>query len=212
MTAPQFEPDDGWVPADQRFFGVDRRTIAPTLAVFALVFVMSVVLPVVNTLSPYRDIVKAGDVVQLAGNVSFVPEPGWSISRGVRAGSAPMSGAYPDTATVRNEAMKFTVNTAPFRGDADKLLDQIEVTSGALRSGRGVQVMSAHTPIVTAEGHRGALARVIGPNTSGVIAAFVFGDRGVQAVATGPPDIGPESMATVYRMIQSISPSGKATR
>ena len=50
-SAPRFEPDECWVPADARFFGVDRRTIAPTLAVFALAVVMSVVLPVVNIIS-----------------------------------------------------------------------------------------------------------------------------------------------------------------
>ena len=34
----------------------------PTLAVFALAIVMSVVLPIVNAQVPYHDIVKAGDV------------------------------------------------------------------------------------------------------------------------------------------------------
>ena len=62
VEAPRFEPDAGWVPADERLFGVDRRTIAPTLAVFALAIVMSVVLPVINAKVPYDDIVKAGDV------------------------------------------------------------------------------------------------------------------------------------------------------
>jgi len=46
-SAPRFEPDERWVPADTRFFGPDRRTIAPTLAVFALSVVTSVVLPVI---------------------------------------------------------------------------------------------------------------------------------------------------------------------
>ena len=49
---PRFEPDQGWVPADERLVGVDRRTIAPTLAVFALVIVMSVVLPVIKAMVP----------------------------------------------------------------------------------------------------------------------------------------------------------------
>ena len=61
-SAPQFEPDEGWVPADERRFGLDRRTLRPTLAVFGLVFVMSVILPVVNATVPYHDIVRPGDV------------------------------------------------------------------------------------------------------------------------------------------------------
>jgi hypothetical protein len=40
------------VPADERRFGLDRRTLRPTLAVFVLVFIMSVVLPVINAAVP----------------------------------------------------------------------------------------------------------------------------------------------------------------
>src|ERR1700761_4148215 len=96
--APRFEPDERWVPADQRWLGLDRRTIGPTLVVFALVFVMSVVLPVINAEVPYDDIVKAGDVLELQGDVTFVPEAGWGITSGVRAGHLP-AGDYPSTAT-----------------------------------------------------------------------------------------------------------------
>jgi len=210
--SPRFEPDDGWVPADERLFGVDRRTIAPTLAVFALVIVMSVVLPVINAMVPYDDIVKAGDVLKLEGDVTVVPEAGWGITSGVRAGNAPLSGEYPATATVEQKAVKFRVHTAPFNGDANKLLDQIETTSEALNRGRGVHVASMHTTIVTDQGKQGAIARVTGPNTGGVIAAFVFEGRGVEAVATGPSDTGPESTAAVLRMIRSISHPGEGTR
>ena len=209
VSAPRFEPEAGWVPADERLFGVDRRTIAPTLAVFTLVIVMSVVLPVVNANVPYADIVKAGDVVELQGDVTFVPETGWGITSGVRAGNAPLSGEYPATATVEDTAVKFTVHTAPFDGDAHKLLDQIETTSEALNHGRGVHVASAHTTIVTDQGKQGATARITGPHTAGVVAAFVFNGRGVEAVATGPSDTGPEPTAAVFRMIQSISHPGE---
>jgi hypothetical protein len=201
----RFEPDPGWVPADQRLFGVDRRTIAPTVAVFALAIVMSVVLPVINDRVPYNDIVKAGDVLQLQGDVTFVPEAGWGITSGLRAGNAPLSGEYPARATVEHKAVKFTVRTAPFDGDANKLLNQIETTSDALSRGRGVHMAGPHTTIVTDQGKHGATARVTGPHTGGVIAAFVFDGRGVEAVATGPSDAGPELTPAVLQMIRSIS-------
>jgi hypothetical protein len=208
MADPQFEPDVGWVPADERLFGVDRRTIAPTLAVFTLAIVMSVVLPVVNAQIPYHDIVKAGDVLQLQGDVTFVPEAGWGITSGLRAGNAPLSGEYPARATVEHKAVRFTVRTAPFDGDANKLLDQIETTSEALSRGRGVHVAGRHTTIVTDQGKQGATARITGPHTGGVIAAFVFDGRGVEAVATGPTDAGAELTAAVLQMIRSISHPG----
>ncbi|HUO39279.1 MAG TPA: hypothetical protein VMU34_16210 [Mycobacterium sp.] len=209
---PDFEPDEGWVPADERLFGLDRRTIGPTLTVFALAIVMSVVLPVVNAKVPYNDIVKAGDVIELDGNVTFVPEAGWGITSGVRAGHAPSSGEYPATATVENGDVEFRVKTGPFDGDADKLLDQIETTSDALNRGRGVHLTGAHTTIVTDQGTQGATARVAGPHTGGVIAAFVFNGRGVEAVATGPSDTGPDPTAAILRMIRSISRPGEGNQ
>src|ERR1700734_955190 len=170
-SAPRFEPDEGWVPADERRFGLDRRTLRPTLAVFVLVFIMSVVLPVINAAVPYHDIVRAGDVLQLEGNVTFVPEAGWGITSGLRAGHVPLSGEYPATATVEDGAMKFTLRTGQFHGDANQLLDQIEATSEALNRGRGVRLTGAPTTIVTDQGKQGATVRITGPHTAGVVAA-----------------------------------------
>ena len=209
---PRFEPDERWVPADERWFGLDRRTVRPTLAVFALAIVMSVVLPIINAGVPYHDIVRAGDVLQVEGGVTFVPEAGWGITSGLRAGHVPLSGEYPSTATVEDGALKFTVRTGQFHGDADQLLDQIETTSEALNRGRGVHVTGAPTTIVNDQGKQGATVRVTGPHTAGVIAAFVFDTRGVEAVATGPSDTGSEPTATVWRMIRSISQTGEGKR
>jgi hypothetical protein len=178
------------------------------LAVFALAILMSVVLPVIDATVPYHDIVRAGDVLQLQGDVTFVPEAGWGITDGLRAGHAPLSGEYPATATVEDGAMKFTVRTGQFHGDARQLLDQIETTSEALNRGRGVRVTGAPTTLVTEQGKLGASVRVTGPHTAGIIAAFVFGTRGVEAVATGPSDAGAASAATVLQMIASISQTG----
>ena len=208
-SAPRYEPDERWVPADERRFGLDRRTLVPTLAVFALVLVMSVVLPLINAAVPYHDIVKAGDVMEVEGDVTFVPEAGWGITSGVRAGHPPLSGEYPATATVEDGAMKFTVRSGSFHGDAGTLLNQIETTSDALNRGRGVHVTGAPTTIVTNQGKQGAAVRVTGPHTAGLIAAFVFGDRGVEAVATGPSDTGSEPSTAVSRMISSISHAGE---
>jgi hypothetical protein len=211
-SAPRFEPEDGWVPADERRFGLDRRTLRPTLAVFFLVVLMSVVLPVINATVPYHDIVRPGDVMQIEGDVTFVPEAGWGVTSGVRAGHAPISGQYPPSATVEDGALKFTLRTGPFRGDADQLLDQIQATSEALNQGRGVHITGAPATIVTSQGKQGATVRVTGPHTGGLIAAFVFDGRGVEAVATGPTDAGTDQSAAVLRMIGSINKSEQAQR
>jgi hypothetical protein len=208
-STPRFEPDEAWVPADERLFGLDRRTLRPTLVVFALVFIMSVVLPIINATVPYHDIVRPGDVMEVEGGVTFVPEAGWGITSGLRAGHA---GQYPATAAVELGALNFTVRSGPFHGDADQLLDQIEATTDALNQGRGVHITGAPTTITTAAGKQGATVRITGPHTAGLIAAFVFGDRGVKAVATGPTDADTEASAAVLRMIGSISQSGQDKR
>src|ERR1700753_767447 len=155
-SAPRFEPDEGWVPADERLFGLDRRTLRPTLAVFVLVFIMSVVLPVINATVPYHDLVRAGDVLELEGNVTFVPEAGWGITSGLREGHGPTSGQYPAAATVELGALKFTVRTGAFHGDADQLLDQIEATTDALNQGRRVHITGPPAPLATGSGKQGA--------------------------------------------------------
>ncbi len=208
-SAPRFEPDERWVPADERRFGLDRRTLRPTLAVFGLVIVMAVVLPVINASVPYHDIVRAGDVLELDGSVTFVPAAGWGITSGLRAGHAPLSGQYPATAVVEDGALKFTVRTGPFHGDSDQLLEQIETTSEALNRGRGVRITGTPTTLITTQGKEGASVHVTGPHTSGVIAAFVFGSRGVEAVATGPSDANSEPSVAVLRMIGSINQTEK---
>jgi hypothetical protein len=211
-SAPRFEPDERWVPADQRRFGLDRRTLRPTLAVFALVILMSVVLPVINASVPYHDIARAGDVIELEGDFTFAPEAGWGITSGLRAGHAPLSGQYPATAVVEDGALKFTLRTGPFHGDTMQLIDQIEATSEALNRGRGVRINGTPTTVITTQGKEGASVHVTGPHTSGVIAAFVFGDRGVEAVATGPSDAGAEPSVAVLRMIDSISQTEKGKK
>jgi hypothetical protein len=212
LPAPQFEPDAGWVPADQRLLGLDRRTIGPTVAVFALAMLMSVVLELINANVAYNDVVRAGDLVELDGGVTFVPEAGWGITSGVRAGNAPMSGSYPQNATVENGEVNFTVQTAPFHGDAGKLLDQIEATSDALNRGRGAHVTTEPTTITTEQGRQGTIAQVAGPQTGGVIATFVFDGHGVEAEATGPSDIDPDTTAAILRMIRSIGYRGEGQR
>lgn len=207
--APRFEPDERWVPADERRFGLDRRTLRPTLAVFALAVLMAVVLPLLNASVPYHNVVKAGDVIEVEGHVTFVPEAGWGITSGLRAGHPTLSGQYPATAVVEDGALRFTLRTGLFQGNADQLLDQIEQTSEALNGGRGVHVTGRPATLVTAQGKEGATVHITGPHTSGVIAAFVFGRRGVEAVATGPSDGDSEPSTAVLRMIGSISQTDK---
>ncbi len=205
-----FEPDETFVPADRRWLGLDRRTVAPTVLVFALAFVMTVVLPIVDVAVSYDDKVVAGDVLAVDGGVTFVPEPGWGVTSGVRLGSAPAGGNYPPKATVVDGATTFTVRSAPFRGDANALLDQIASTTNALSGDRGIRVSGDRSTVTTAAGQSGVVTEIAGPRSRGVLVAFVFEDYGVQAVAVEPTDSADSPGEAVRRMITSIRRDGEA--
>jgi hypothetical protein len=211
-TRPRYEPDETFVPADRRWLGLDRRTIAPTLVVFALAFVMTVVLPIIDVAVSYDDKVVPGDVLALDGDVTFVPEPGWGITSGVRIGAALAGGQYPPKATVVDGGVTFTVRSAEFHGDANALLDQIKTTTDALSGERGVRITGERSTVSTESGESGVLTQVAGPRSRGVLAAFVFGDYGVQAVATGPTDDAGSQDEAVRRMIGSIRRDEKSAK
>jgi hypothetical protein len=90
-----------------------------------------------------------------------------------------------------------------------EVLQQRRLLSGwGVDPNRGVHATGERTTIVTGQGKPGTAARVTGPQTGGVIAAFVFDGRGVEAVATGPSDTGPDTTAAILRMIRTISYPG----
>ncbi|MCL2535755.1 MAG: hypothetical protein FWE39_16480, partial [Nocardiaceae bacterium] len=200
----QFDPGDRWVPVDRRWLGLDRRTIAPALVVLALALIMGSVLPWINESVPYDDKVVAGDVMEVRGGVTFVPAAGWGITDGIRAGRPPVSGSYPDSATVVDGDVSFTIRTAPFEGDANALLEQIRTTTGALKGSAGYHFTGEPIDITTASGARGVASRFQGNRSDGMIAAFVFGDLGVEVVAYGPPDVTDNPAAEVAAMVASI--------
>lgn len=199
----EFDPGDRWVPVDRRWLGLDRRTIAPALVVLALALIMGSVLPLINDSVPYDDKVAAGDVIEVNGGVTFVPTVGWGITDGVRAGQRPLSGSYPDTATVVDGDASFSVRTGPFQGDANALLEQIRATTTALDASQGFHFTSDPAGISTAQGAHGVVAKFQGNRSDGMIAAFVFDGLGVQVTAYGAPDV-TDDPADVAAMVASI--------
>lgn len=197
---PAFEPDPRWVPIDRRWCGIDRSSISPALAVFALAVSMVIAIPIADDGTGYREQVAAGDVMQVADGITFVPEPGWGINAGVRRGDEPATG-YPATATVVDGDTSLTVTTAGFDGDANDLL-----TSIAQSQGFDDTPATDRSTLVTEAGHAGVSVEVADTSAQQVLAAFVFDGTGVQVVATTPPAATNLDRQAVTRMIASIRP------
>lgn len=204
MTVDQFEPDEAWVPADRRWLGLDRRTIAPALVVFALAMLMAVVLPLADSRVANEDAVATGDVIALEGGVTFVPEPGWEIISGVRADDRAPDAGYPSIAILADGDVVFTVRSSEFAGDVHALLDQLKANSAAVEGDDAIKVTGSPEPIATDDGEKGLIANVAGPHASGMIAVFKFDGRGVAVVATGPAELHDFPETAVVNMITSI--------
>ena len=170
----------------------------------ALAFLLAAVLPAVNSAISYNDTVVAGETLELAGGITFVPEPGWGITSGVRRGAGPKVGQYPASATVVDGNVTFTVRSASFDGDANALLDQIKTTTDALRSARGIRIEGERSAVSTSSGEHGVMTGVRSAQAAGLIAVFVMGGQGVAAVVTGPNDPTGLPDDAVMRMITSL--------
>ncbi|WP_422747812.1 hypothetical protein ACN27E_07280 [Mycobacterium sp. WMMD1722] len=203
LAQSTFEPDERWIPVDRRWLGFDRRSIGPAVTVLALAFVMSIVLPNIDDFIGYDDEVAAGDVIGLDGGVTFVPEPGWGITSGVRIGSPQAGGGYPQSATVADGDVTLTVKVDNFDGDASALLDQVETTGGGVLDG-DTTVMSERATVTSDSGDSGVVEEIGTLTTDGLLVAYVFDGVGVVAVALGPDDPSSDETDAVHRMITSI--------
>ncbi|OMB97477.1 hypothetical protein A5733_09650 [Mycobacterium sp. NS-7484] len=206
MTTPTggptagYEPDPRWVPVDRRWCGLDRVTLAPAVAVLALWVLMAVVIPVVNDSADYTEQVTAGDVIQLSDDVTFVPEPGWGITAGVRRGDAPATG-YPDTATVVDGDTSMTVVAKEFDGDEDDLLTHME----AARTSDDADIGSGpRSTVITDQGRTGVTVELTDAVSRQVLGAFVIDGIGIRVLAIAPPDATNDDRDAVGRMIRSV--------
>ncbi|MGW0183019.1 hypothetical protein [Nocardia sp. NPDC003345] len=196
------------MPADRRLLGLDRATIAPALVVAAFLVVMGFVLPSWNRAVGYDDIVRAGDVLEVRGGVTFVPEPGWGVTDGVRADDRPGSGTYPQQAVVVNGPVRFAVRTGTFEGTSQQLLDRIGRTTELLTDGEGAQIHGDPVPVTTRDGTRGVMARFSGPGSDGAVAAFAEEGLGVEVVITGPAEGATGQAEQAAAMLASLTTEG----
>jgi hypothetical protein len=196
-----------WVPVDRRLLGMDRRTLLPAALVVLLFAIAVWIVPGVDDRISVDDPIRAGDVIQIGDDVQFVPIAGANLLTGLRQGDASTTG-YPDTAAVSFGGVVFEVITDTYRGTPLQLLNQIEKTNEGLRvpDDAGFHVTSDPVTISNETGERGVAARFDGTNADGLIAAFVFGETGVEIQAVGPQAVSGDTAQEVSSMIQSVRP------
>ncbi|MEU8820662.1 hypothetical protein [Actinoplanes sp. NPDC048796] len=201
-----------WVPVDRRRLGMDRRTLVPA-GLVVLLFVVAVwIVPAINDRVSVDDPIEAGDVIQVGPDVRFVPVAGANLLTGVRQGR-PGPAGYPGTAAVSYGGVTFEVVADTYRGTPAQLLAQIKKTNEGLRvpDDAGFHVTGDPVTVTNGRGDQGAAADFEGTNGTGLVAAFVFGETGVEVEIVGPREV-PDSVARqVAGMLQTVEPIGSGS-
>lgn len=199
---------DTWVPVERRWFGLDRRTIAPAIVSVLLVIVLTSVLPAIDRGIKYDRETKAGDVINLGSGVTVVPPPAWGFPDGLLTTEPLTSGAEKVThlnAKIENGATTVTITTGPFTGSANELLDNINRVNEAYKSIDNSKATGEVGTITTSSGIAGVGQAFAGINVEGMIAAFVIDGIGVEFVITGPPGTVVDNAETLAKMIDSLA-------
>jgi hypothetical protein len=163
----------------RRFAGIDRRTVNPALLVLALAVLMSVVLPLIDRETSYRDAVRQGDIAEIADEITLVPTPGWDLATGALVGHT----RSPVGTTVATQfvygGVSFDVQAAPFDGTPSALLSRVNEINANLDHARGSGVATTDRyAVTTRQGVVGVAEDFVGVDKQGSIVAFVFGSRG----------------------------------
>jgi hypothetical protein len=196
--------------AGPRAVGIDRRTVKPSLLVLALAFLMSVILPLIDSVTPYSHPVRSGEIAEIAGGITLVPTAGWDLGTGALAGHTRTPVGDTASTDLVDGGVEFDVQTAPFSGRPSALLKQVQKISAELDHTRGSGSATHIYTVRTRQGVVGVGQDFVGISRQGSVVAFVFslrgqrGGEGVEIVVAGPK--GPISRVRndVAAMVRSI--------
>jgi hypothetical protein len=199
----------------ERVAGIDRRTVGPALLVLALALLMSVVLPSIDSDTPYRDAIRKGDVAAIADGITLVPAPGWHLASGALAGRTRSPVGSTGTTELVDGGVDFDVQAAPFAGTASALLSRVNEINADLAHARGrTAATSDRYAVTTRQGVAGVAEDFVGVERQGTIATFVFPPRsgsagqssreGVEIIVSGPRGAISRRRDAVVAMIRSL--------
>lgn len=201
-------------PSDRRIAGLDRRTVAPGLAVLALAAGMTLVLPAIDRAMEYDLHVETGDTITLA-SVSFDPAAGWGQITGEGAAALDnVDAPAAERAVVGEGTSRFSVTTYDLDATADELLDLAESLDPDLDDVRGFHVTGKPSSYTTTAGVTGVVERFTGIDTEGFVATFADGGVGVIVVVAAGEDQLREHTTEINGMLDSIrlAPADDTTR
>ncbi len=183
-------PPADWVPVERRWFGLDRRTILPSLIALALIIVLTGVLPAINRSIGFDRETRPGDVIDLGSGVSFAAPVGWGFPDGILVSDTSVGGTEEVanlSARLVNGGVEVTANTGAFAGTADELLTQVRRLNPIYQNIDSSKALGEPGTITTSSGLVGVGQAFSGIDVEGLIAVFVIEGIGVEFVVHAPP-------------------------
>lgn len=179
----------GRVPVEHRLWGLDRRTVPLAAAVLAVWLLWAFVVPWIDDHVAWNDPVPAGALLQVDKDVTMTPASGWDLEKGLLTTQRTRARETydPSGSRLTTGGVTVTVRPGPFRGTPTQLLSRAERITTTLGGGKNVTVTTAPHTIETTQGTVGAVEGYRTLRGDGIVAAFVFGGRGVTVAAFGPP-------------------------
>ena len=114
-------------PVEERWFGLERRTLAPTLAVLAVALLLIYGLPALNSTIPWDNETKAGDVLDLGDGATAVAPVGWQLESGSLVGGEPAG----TSVLLARGSTQMSLRVVDFDGTAAAFLDQVQQSRGS---------------------------------------------------------------------------------
>ncbi len=212
------QPPTDRVPADQRVFGIDKRTIWPGVVLLIVWALWTQAMPWIDDQINLDNPIVAGDVINLGnGEVTFVPAVGWDLLSGtlLKEGEEGAT-AIPSSAVLLSETVSYSAKSGNWDGTAEELLDQVIDVNESLDE-LGLKDEQDRISITNADGVPGELAYLVGIDQAALIATFVFEPEGggtkigVEIEVRGEPDSLKELAEEYAPMIETTTyrPAGQ---
>ncbi|MGW6281651.1 hypothetical protein [Kribbella sp. NPDC055071] len=167
-----------WVPVEQRWFGLDRRTFRAGFTALGIALVLIYGWQGLNAAIPWHNEIRAGQVLDLGGGATAVPPVGWQLEQGTLVGGAGAAATSLEVLLAQGGATIELVGTT-YDGSAAAFLDQVHRSQGSPPG-----VTAAQGTLTTDSGLVGVVESGSGPSGDGVDVAFKMATG--SAVDTAP--------------------------
>jgi hypothetical protein len=196
-----------WVPAERRWLGLDRRSLLPALVVFVIAIVLRGVVPLIDQAVAGHDVVQAGERLNLNGGLTISAPVGWQLIDGILVGAnTVVPGAGSPSATLTQDGVSAQAQVAPFTGDANALLDQINRNDSRSHDRPGYTVDDSRGAVSAAGGIVGVVEDYTTTSGEGIIAAYALPDgRGLVIQVAGAGNQLSAHTGQIGAMLRSVS-------